>query len=992
MKCNKILLFLFILFIIRVDKIYSDYEAPLGLCPVHAAEWRGEVPACEILNDFAFMKNTYDLKLIRIHILWNKIGVGQDKDYSFYDWYLDKVKEYNFNILCVIGMSQTASILDMKDLTAADYGKFVYSVVNRYKDKVKHWEFWNEPRVRSPEDKKAYVAIVKKGYMEGKKADKNAIFHLGAVVSDLNTGKDHEALYKEFKKYPGKYFDIIDEHPYADPGKLYFQDSLKRFKRMVKIARDNEFEQPFWISEVGVKPIDMLFKNKNADKIKAINMIKLITLSLYEGAEKFYYWHLRYADKTIPGNCGLIDSAGIRETIGSKVFANLSELLNRKIFNTSITAKGNFSKNALTAIPFRYEDNNFVTFLWFNIEKDFNTHCNIRIHINKKVKNPPYIFNLYTGEREKVNYKLTKRGINIYNVPVSSKDVTVVTTLPFIRKNISSKLIFSKSPSFTYRGIFLEGNFSSLQLEKLGKYMKAHNLNSAIIKNSALIWKAKKILTKYNILVNKIPSNVKILELEERCYMYPLRVNCLDCNKINSKYIRKIEKLKKQHKKIYIVEPLFEEVDLPVLHVMREDYNWYKRNNVIGIGIKVTPFTSTNSINLYFHSVLSYNSQNIFEAILDSYCNRYMNAKKEMKLFYKSVEELMARFHNKRKIRENFNFNLQNKNSKNSIMAADKQRVNIIFSQIYNALKKIDSKPIKIFMEKIYKRYLVILKTDLFVFEKKIKYPFTQKGKERLKKAYKYLKEIQNIINTDKAVNSLFRQNISPLSHSINRLENKIKKLESVKPTIVDIVMRKNGLIEKLVLKEGIRTRLVVWIYKNGKWSSHNGVLLSSKVLENTLISKKELIKTRTLDGFFELTQIFVIKCNSVRFLYKIKALKNIPRGVEFILNCALPSWPFEGRKSFLFYNNGKEKYIKMPSPSFSVGELKNIHKIELRGEKKLNIIIEGKKGIMNIQPRLKSIQSQMGNRKVYDFSFLPETIPRKKNEIVNFEIDFTIK
>ena len=154
------------------------------------------------------------------------------------------------------------------------YGHYVYEMVNRYKDVVKHWESWNEPDLPGNHffkgTGKDFVAYQKACYLAAKKADPQctvlfAGLCYGTIEGYLAThGLKAPTPYppqvcffedylKECVKDPDAkanhfYFDLMNQHSYTRASDLYDYVMINN-----KLMQDYLGEvKPTWITEMGI--------------------------------------------------------------------------------------------------------------------------------------------------------------------------------------------------------------------------------------------------------------------------------------------------------------------------------------------------------------------------------------------------------------------------------------------------------------------------------------------------------------------------------------------------------------------------------------------------------------------------------------------------------------------------------------------------------------------------------------------------------------------
>lgn len=96
------------------------------------------------------------------------------------------------------------------------YERYACKVVSHFKDKVKYWEIWNEPDVKTywvpQDDMKTYTELLKRVYPAIKKIDPTCKILMGGVSST-----PHISLKRIYRNGGKDYFDIVNIHPFTDP-------------------------------------------------------------------------------------------------------------------------------------------------------------------------------------------------------------------------------------------------------------------------------------------------------------------------------------------------------------------------------------------------------------------------------------------------------------------------------------------------------------------------------------------------------------------------------------------------------------------------------------------------------------------------------------------------------------------------------------------------------------------------------------------------------
>lgn len=169
------------------------------------------------------------------------------------------------------------------------YAKYVYSMVNRYKDKIKDWEIWNEPNITPfwvpRPDAEHYASLLKRAYRAAKKADKDC-----NVIGFCTAGADFPFIEKVYELGGGNACDTLSYHHYND---LKDESVLEREIYEVKhiMNRYGDVNKKIWITEMGLPT------GFNADVIKpfyegeqAVWMVKKLLTALSTRVVERVFW------------------------------------------------------------------------------------------------------------------------------------------------------------------------------------------------------------------------------------------------------------------------------------------------------------------------------------------------------------------------------------------------------------------------------------------------------------------------------------------------------------------------------------------------------------------------------------------------------------------------------------------------------------------------------------------------------------------------------
>ncbi len=133
-----------------------------------------------------------------------------------------------------------------------DFVVFAQNVINRYKDRIKYWEIWNEPDsvcYWAPQDgMKRYADLLKKVYSAAKRVDPSCKVVLGGL-----TQGGYFALKNLYRLGAGGSFDIVNIHPFVNPLRPDPVGQVKvLYKGVRRLMEDNgDSAKKIWFTEIG---------------------------------------------------------------------------------------------------------------------------------------------------------------------------------------------------------------------------------------------------------------------------------------------------------------------------------------------------------------------------------------------------------------------------------------------------------------------------------------------------------------------------------------------------------------------------------------------------------------------------------------------------------------------------------------------------------------------------------------------------------------------
>src|SRR3990172_1819555 len=142
---------------------------------------------------------------VKQQVLWSEIEVpakGQHWDEKFqkstwekYDRIVDIAREYGLELILRLDPSPQWARPDSDKIETPpnnydDYGDFVYTVVSRYRGKVKHYQVWNEPNIayewgEKPVNAADYVRLLQTAYRRAKQADPDSAIVIAALAPTI---------------------------------------------------------------------------------------------------------------------------------------------------------------------------------------------------------------------------------------------------------------------------------------------------------------------------------------------------------------------------------------------------------------------------------------------------------------------------------------------------------------------------------------------------------------------------------------------------------------------------------------------------------------------------------------------------------------------------------------------------------------------------------------------------------------------------------------
>ena len=211
---------------------------------------------------------------------WARMEPRKGKfEWEFYDRLLDRAEAHGISVYALLSYwsgwtkPNTAEGID-------DYCTWVRACVERYRDRVKYWEVWNEPNIffwTGPRE--MYAELLRKAYETIKDVDPSAEV-MGMSTSGIDT-----AFIRQMMDL-GAPFDILTIHPYR--GRMdsaLFIDELRECRQMVR-RRDGSYRE-MWITEMGWPTVP----GQRSERMQAGLLSRVYLAAIASGVVRNVSWY-----------------------------------------------------------------------------------------------------------------------------------------------------------------------------------------------------------------------------------------------------------------------------------------------------------------------------------------------------------------------------------------------------------------------------------------------------------------------------------------------------------------------------------------------------------------------------------------------------------------------------------------------------------------------------------------------------------------------------
>lgn len=217
----------------------------------------------ELPRRAAQMISAAGIQAVRFDFAWAAVQPKPGAyNWEDYDFATNLAREHGLQILGVLayGTDWAAASPQAEEKTMArpvstKFAWYAYETANRYKDRVRAWEVWNEQNNtytwQPAPDPIAYTELLKNAYLAIKYADSSAAVVLGGLGYDVGMAPAPflDAVYQAGGK---RYMDAVARHPYTNPDMEGIPVLLNHIREIREVmARNGDADKQMWITEYG---------------------------------------------------------------------------------------------------------------------------------------------------------------------------------------------------------------------------------------------------------------------------------------------------------------------------------------------------------------------------------------------------------------------------------------------------------------------------------------------------------------------------------------------------------------------------------------------------------------------------------------------------------------------------------------------------------------------------------------------------------------------
>jgi len=261
MDTKKIVGFIFFFFVFgSVFAVFAesdprDSQNPFGVLDFLAWDhsWNGYHYGADEVERAATLMEEAGVGFVRVDFPWSDIEPEKGRfDFEKSDRIVSILSKHGIRILAMLHYNAAWAGEWNEAPSESDFLIYAEAVVDRYKDRIRYWEIWNEPDSDiywKPQDEmKSYVSLLKAVYPVIKKVDPTSKVVLGGLSQNIPISA--RRVYKNGGK---DFFDVMNIHPFIDPllpnPLELLRSEYRGVRRIMNLNGDGE--KPVWFTEIG---------------------------------------------------------------------------------------------------------------------------------------------------------------------------------------------------------------------------------------------------------------------------------------------------------------------------------------------------------------------------------------------------------------------------------------------------------------------------------------------------------------------------------------------------------------------------------------------------------------------------------------------------------------------------------------------------------------------------------------------------------------------
>ena len=245
-------------------------------------------------------------KILRLDFSWSRIQPEPGKwDFSIFDRLVEEFGRNGVELQCLLGYSvpwAVAADFQPKDPSRKGipalpdcelYGAYAAAVAERYRERIRYFEIWNEPDIVSfanfPGEK--YMELLRAGYAAVKRAAPEAIVMNGGIGSaytnDIPHPGNNNGVLDLLLADGGKHFDLFAFHSHGNLAR--YRDELRILREKGLISAQNSYR---WYSNETADT----YTTPGGEYLQAETLMKKLLYAWSAGAIGYNWYLLREKD------------------------------------------------------------------------------------------------------------------------------------------------------------------------------------------------------------------------------------------------------------------------------------------------------------------------------------------------------------------------------------------------------------------------------------------------------------------------------------------------------------------------------------------------------------------------------------------------------------------------------------------------------------------------------------------------------------------------